>query len=182
MTSFDDIGENEWLELLGEAASLPSAPSAAVRAALELWRDHAPALPVTAGSRVRRWIAALTFDSWSTPATDAGIRSLPTESRHLLFAAAGQDIDLRIAPMTAGFVVSGQHLGPDSKGTISKGTVAWYPVDATPSPTPPRIEVTPSGEFCIEGVDRGTYRLELTFGDEQIVVAPIVVGARGNDS
>ena len=170
--------DNDWLGLLREAASLPGAPSAAVRGALELWRDQAPRAPIGPGSRVRRWVAALTFDSWATPATEAGIRSIPGEARHLLFAAAGQDIDLRIAPTTAGFVVSGQHLGPKTGGAVT-----WHPIEALPTSAPqPRIEVTPGGEFCVEGVGRGSYRLELTFGDEQIVLAPIVVGARGVES
>jgi hypothetical protein len=177
MTPIDDLGENGLLDLLGQAASLPSAPSAAVRAALELWRDHAPPTPLSAGSRVRRWVAALTFDSWATPAAAAGIRGVPSESRHLLFAAAGRDIDVRIAPMTAGFVVSGQDLGPDRVRAA-----AWHPIDASAAMPQQPVELTPSGEFCIEGVERGTYALELDFGDDDIVLAPIVVGARGIDS
>lgn len=179
MTHLDDTSEADWLALVQEAASLPSAPSVAVRTALELWRDHAPTAPLAAGGRVRRWIAALTFDSWATPATDAGIRGVATEARHLLFAAAGRDIDLRIAPTTAGFVVNGQHLGPASK-TKNAGPAAWSPLGES-SHAQQRIELTPNGEFCIEGVEPGTYRLELTFGDEDVVLAPIVVGEPSHD-
>ncbi len=173
MKPIDELPESEWLELVKEAVSLPGAPSAAVRATLELWRDHAPALPLTSG-RVRRWIAALTFDSWAMSPAEVGVRGATGEVRHLLFAAAGRDVDLRIVPLASGFVVNGQHLGSDVRGHVQ-----WHQVGAPASQPKQRVELTLSGEFSFEGVDSGTYMLELELGDEQIMLPPILVGARG---
>ncbi len=174
MKPIDDMSEREWLDLVQEAASLPAAPAAAVRAALELWRDHAPAPPLSLGAHARRWVAALTFDSWALSPVEYGVRGAG-QGRHMLFAAAGSDIDLRIVPLAAGFAVNGQHLG-----SAARGFVRWQPMGDPAAAAARSVELNPNGEFTIEGVDSGTYVLELVLnGAHAIELPPISLGVPG---
>jgi hypothetical protein len=170
MTPIDSNPEDEWLRLVREAVAMPDAPPQLLQSTLELWRTHG-ARPSASGA-LRRWIAALSFDSWSAPALAAGVRALPSEVRHLLFTTHGRDVDLRIAPLADGFALSGQHLGPDDAGHVA---LTWLAGSGEP-PARQDAALNAMGEFRLEGVRQGTYLLTVLLGDDEIVLPPIDVG------
>ena len=112
----------------------------------------------------------LTFDSWAAPALALGMRSLRAPTRHLLFSSLGRDIDLRIAQVAGAFCLTGQILGPDEAGQIE---LAPLP-DAAPAQHVGALDGL--GEFRIDGVARGQYRLCLRLGSDLITLPPIDVG------
>jgi hypothetical protein len=153
------------------AHELPSAPLAWQQAALALFQAGAAApLRDTAAALGRLVRAVLSFDSWAAPAVAAGMRSVRSPTRHLLYSAEGRDIDLRISLMAERFSLSGQVLGPDETGRI----------ELTPlqedGRTPHEGRLDALGEFRIDDVPAGLYRLTLHVGDTPIVVQPLEVG------
>ena len=171
MKPINELSDDEWAALVRQAASLQRAPAPLVRSALELWRDHAP----TRGSAsdMRRWVAALIHDSWSgAPQTASGMRDLPSDVRHLLYAGLGRDIDLRIAPLAEGYSLSGQHLGPDAQGRVE-----LRPLDGAAATPARSVPLDTSGEFSIDGVPGGIYVLTLHLDSDEIMLPPIEIGA-----
>lgn len=126
---------------------------------------------------MRRWVAALVHDSWSGAQQAAlGLRELPSDVRHLLYAGLGRDIDLRIAPLAEGYSLSGQHLGPEVQGSVELRLL-----DGTGTAAPARsVVLDTSGEFSIDGVPGGVYVLRLRFEDDEILLPPIDIGARAS--
>lgn len=119
-----------------------------------------------AQAALRQQAAVLSFDSWAAPR----MRSLRSPTRHLLFSSLERDIDLRIAPAAGAFSLTGQILGPDEAGQIE---LAPLP-DAAPAQHASTLDAL--GEFRIDGVARGHYRLSLRLGDDLITLPPIEVG------
>jgi hypothetical protein len=175
MNSITSLSDAEWLALVRDAILMPDAPPHLVAHALALWQGHRAAQQPAQGAPVlpRRWRALLSFDSWAA-APAVGMRALPAEVRQMLFAAAGCDIDLRIAPLAEGFDLSGQLLGPDARGSVElaalgrSGAVAVGPSR--------RVVLDAQCEFRIHGVDRGSYRVTLRLEDDEIVLPTIDVG------
>lgn len=164
------LPDEEWLELVRQALTMPEASPQLVLSALELWRTHGPA--PAAAATVRRWVAVLGFDSWSAPPLALGLRALPSQVRHLLFSADERDVDLRIVPEAEGFALSGQHLGPDGHGRVE---LSW--VAGGGGPSAQRVAaLNDMGEFRLEGVAEGSYVLTVRIGDDEIVLPPIEVG------
>jgi hypothetical protein len=172
MKPIHDLSDDEWLQLVQRAAALPDAPEALIRAALDLWPARQPSAVARAATTLRRVVAVLSFDSWAAPAVAAGMRALPSEVRQLLFTAMGRDIDLRIAPQGGRFALAGQVLGPDETGSLELAGSAGEASAALGA------EIDALGEFRLDGVGRGTYRLTLRVGGDEIVLPPIEVGAR----
>lgn len=168
MTALDHLSDDDLLQRLKQALqALPDAPAALQRAAIGLW----PAQPAsTLAAALHRLAAVLTFDSWAAPALALGMRSLRAPTRHLLFSSLGRDIDLRIAPVAGAFCLTGQILGPDEAGQIE---LAPLP-DAAPAQHVGALDGL--GEFRIDGVARGQYRLCLRLGSDLITLPPIDVG------
>lgn len=174
MKPLDQLSDADLGQALQRAAhELPSAPLQWQRAALALFPAASP-LRDTAVALGRLVRAVLSFDSWAVPATAAGMRSLRSPTRHLLYSAEGRDIDLRVSPQPGTqaehFSLSGQILGPDETGRIelsalSVGDGALH-----------QGELDALGEFRIDGVPPGLYRLTLHVGDAPIVVQPLEVG------
>jgi len=170
------MSEDEFAELVRQAVALPDAPSALVRAAIEQWRAAQPSpLQVVAQAIVKRLAAALTFDSWATGPLAFGVRSVPSDTRHLLFSAVGRDIDVRITPATGHFALSGQVLGPDESGIIEWAATSDESGEAAGARV---VSLDALGEFRLEGIHPGTYVLTLRMGEDEIVLPPIDVGAR----
>lgn len=168
MKPIQDLGDKEFEALARAAAELPDAPPALVRAAIDLWQT---ARPQSLAAIVRRVAAVLSFDSWTASPAAFGVRSLPADARHLLFSAEGRDIDLRIAPAADGFALTGQILGPDEAGEVR--------LMADAAGAQPQVAALDAlGEFRLEGVARGTYRLTLYVGGDEIALPPIEVGDR----
>ena len=172
MTALDRRSDEALLQRLQQAVqALPDAPAALQRSAIALWPAHgAPTLAGLAQAALRQLAAVLSFNSWAAPALAPGMRSLRSPTRHLLFSSLGRDIDLRITAAAEGFSLTGQILGPDETGQIE---LAPLP-DNSPARHVGTLDAL--GEFRIDGVARGLYRLSLRLGDDQVTLPPIAVG------
>jgi hypothetical protein len=173
MKSIDSLSDAELIQRVRRALKdLPDAPLALQQAAIELWPTTSPlaALETVARAVARRIAAALTFDSWSTPAFAHGMRSMRSPTRHLVYNAMGRDIDLRITAEAEGFGIIGQVLGPDEAG------VAELAAQDAPPAEVQRAPLDAFGEFRIEHLPAGSFLLTIAVGDDQIVLPPIKVG------
>jgi hypothetical protein len=183
MTPLDSHPDDAFGQLVRRAITeLPDAPPAWQRAAIGLW---APApgpvavLQSLARAAARQIAAALTFDSWAAPAVAHGMRSLRSPTRHLLFNAQGRDIDLRISPAAQAFALVGQVLGPDDAGSVMIERLGLEVAGSTSLPTSAGIRTAPLdslGEFRLEGLEGGLYRMTLLLGDDEIVLQTVEVG------
>lgn len=110
-------------DALARSRVLQDAPEAVIQRAIDLFAARArPATappPVAPPGVLRRLAAVLGFDSQALTPEAAGLRSAGGTGRQLLFSAEGRDVDLRIAPGTRGWQVSGQVLGPDASGRVT---------------------------------------------------------------
>ena len=176
MKPVDRLTDDEFAHLVQRAATLPDAPAELIRQAIALW----PAAPATslkdaAQAALRLVCAVLSFDSWARPAVSLGMRAGASDTRHLLFSAMGRDIDLRISSVAGRFALTGQILGPDDAGVIELATQPDEGLETSDART---AVLDAFGEFRLEGVQGGTYRITLRMGQDKIVLPPIVVGQR----
>jgi hypothetical protein len=158
---------------------LPDAPLAVQQSLIALWHSS----PLAGGQAARapkvlRQIAALlSFDSWSVPMLEHGVRSPPSPTRHLLYSAAGRDVDLRISALAESYSLYGQVLGPDESGSVELSA----PQSATESTQRVHVaELNALGEFHIDGLHQGRYRLTLRMGGDQIELPQFDVGKPDN--
>ena len=87
----------------------------------------------------------------------------------------GRDIDLRISPAADQFALTGQILGPDESGQVELATQTGDGIELADA----RVAALDAlGEFRLDGVRGGTYRLTLRLGGDEIVLPPIEVGGR----
>lgn len=161
--------DDDLAPLVKRAADLPDAPPALIGAATALWPAK-PSVAEVARSAARLLAAVLKFDSWAGAPVAFGMRSMPADTRHLLFSAMGRDIDLRIAPAEEMFALSGQILGPDESGRVE--------VNAAGTSDKRTAPIDDLGEFRVEGLPKGTYLLTLRMGGDEIALPPIEVGKR----
>ena len=174
MKPVDSLSDDEFAQLVQRAVALPDAPPTLVRAAIGLWPAARPAtLRSVADAALRLVHAVLSFDSWAQPALASGMRAGASDTRHLLFSAMGRDIDLRISPAAGRFALTGQILGPDEAGRIELAAQSGGAADHADAQVARLDEL---GEFRLDGVRGGTYRLTLRMGGDEIVLPPIVVG------
>jgi hypothetical protein len=172
------LTDDELAELVQVSAALPDAPPALVRAAVGFWQAREPSLLTQAAEAiVNRIKAVLTFDSWSTTPMALGLRSAPTEGRHLLFSAQGRDIDLRIVSAADSYVLAGQILGPDDVGSIALSVDTGSGLKSESAQTATLDEL---GGFRLANVRAGTYWMTLKLGSDAVELPPIQVGVRGN--
>ncbi len=158
--------------LAEQASRLEDAPPGWINAAVALWKvapraAFKPAQP----SLLTRITAALSFDSWATPALALGVRSMALDNRHLLYSARGRDIDLRITMAADRFALAGQILGPDESGQVELAPLGAAPGAAWSQSAP----LDALGEFRFDALGRGTYQLTLRVGGDEIALPPIVV-------
>jgi hypothetical protein len=173
MNALHRLSDDQLERLVQRAIALPDAPPALVRRAIDLWRAPCTrsAPRVAARAAWRRVGARLAFDSWARTQAARGVRAAASDTRHLLFSAEGRDVDLRISPSLELFRVSGQVLGPDACGSVEFAALHEAATDcAHAAPLDGR------GEFRLDGVRRGTYRLTLRMGRDEIVLPPVNVG------
>ena len=176
MKPVESLSDDEFVHLVHRAIALPDAPTSLVRAAIDLWPAAQPAtLTRVAQAALRLVTAVLSFDSWAQPPLALGMRSGASDTRHLLFSAMGRDIDLRISPAADHFALTGQILGPDESGLVELATQSGDDADGTAARVASLDEL---GEFRLDGVRGGTYRLTLRMGGDEIVLPPIIVGER----
>lgn len=180
MKPISQLSDADFELLVRQAAALPDAPQAWVDRACSLFAPAAPAATVgqVAQAALALVRAVLSFDSWAPAPAGMAVRSVPSDTRHMVFSAMGRDIDLRIAPAPGHFVVSGQILGPDEAGRVE---LVAAPDGAGASNTADMARSTAldaMGEFRLDGVPGGRYQLTLHLADEQVLLPPIEVGAR----
>ncbi len=169
MTPTDDRSDDAFAAQVRRAVqALPDAPAALQRRAVALW--PAAGVRQAVGAAVRRIAAVLSFDSWAAGGPALAMRSAESASRHLVYTAEGCDLDLRIAPGRGGFTLSGQVLGADAAGAVELA-------DAATAAPAVRSALDELGEFRLDGIGRGVYRLTLHVGDDQIELPPLDVGA-----
>jgi hypothetical protein len=171
MKSDDQLTDADLAALLPRAAAMPDAPPDWLRAAEDLSPRGDAAGSVARGAK-RLLAAALRFDSWAGAPLAFGMRALPSETRHLLFSAMGRDIDLRITPAAPHFALAGQILGPDESGRVELTPQAGQGEGRR------MAAIDELGEFRLDDVHSGTYRLTLRMGNDEIVLPPIEVGER----
>ena len=176
MKPIEQLSDDEFARLAQRAAALPDAPPALQRAAIGLWKAAQPSpFELAARAVINRVTAALTFDSWSAGTLAFGVRSVPSDTRHLLFSAQGRDIDVRITPSASHFAMTGQILGPDESGMIELASAAA----GTGGASGAKITTLDAlGEFRLEGIPGGSYVLRLLLGEDEIVLPPIDLGER----
>jgi hypothetical protein len=176
MKPVDTLSDDEFVHLVQRAVALPDAPSALVRAAIGLWAQReATSLADAARAGLRLVSAVLSFDSWARPPVALGMRGVAINTRHLLFTAHGRDIDLRISPAADLYALRGQILGPDEAGEVELSAASGSAPGALEARTAPFDSM---GEFRLDDVHGGTYRLTLRMGGDEIVLPPIDVGER----
>jgi hypothetical protein len=190
MKPFQSLTDDELHHQLGRAVqALPDAPLHLQRAAIGLWPaaglSGAPSLVALAQAVLTQIAAVLSFDSWALPAAVAGMRSLRSPTRHLLYSAQGRDIDLRISPSPVGsspastaFAIAGQILGPDETGSVQ---LTALQDGVTGERQTLLTQLDEMGEFRIEGLVPGSYALTLQLGGDAIVLPPLQVGGAERD-
>jgi hypothetical protein len=180
MKPLASLSDDEFTNLVQRAVALPEAPENLVRSAMALF----PAQPTTtlkdvAQAALRLVTAALTFDSWVTPGLATGMRSRPSDTRHLLFSTMGRDIDLRISPEASPqadrFALTGQVLGIDETGIVE---LTAGPDDGGDEGNVRTTALDAFGEFKLDAVLGGTYQITLRLSGDAIQLPPIVVGER----
>ena len=173
------LTDDEFADLVHAAVALPDAPPAVVRSAIALFRDAQPSPLKVAADVLQRIRAVLTFDSWATGPAALGLRSMPaqTESRHMLFSAAGRDIDLRIISSANSYVLAGQILGPDETGLVEL-SINTHQSHAAPILRSTTLDDL--GAFHLDSVNAGTYWMTLKLGHDAVELPPIQVGGRVN--
>lgn len=178
MKPVHNLPDEEFEDLVRRAAALPDAPQSWVDRAVGAFAlAGSPSIGEVARSAWRLVSAVLSFDSWAAGAQPAAVRGVPSDIRHLLFSAEGRDIDLRISPAADDFSLMGQVLGPDESGTVELEPQA-SPQAGLASAARHTTPLDELGEFRIEGLARGTYRLTLRMGGDAIALPPIQVGER----
>lgn len=175
MKPIDSLSDDELARLVKRAAALPDASPAMLAAAFGLWPParRATELRDAARAAVKLIVAVLSFDSWAQPAVATGLRAVASDTRHLLFSAKGRDIDLRINASAGRYALSGQVLGPDEAGRV---VLSAHPVEASSPGQVRETSLDALGEFRLDGVQRGTYRMTLRMAGDDIVLPPIDVG------
>lgn len=169
-------------DALRGALKLSDAPAPLVAAAVSLWPTQAATAPTgaVAGAvqqAVRKVRAVLTFDSWTTTPAALGLRSagLSRQTRHLMFSADGRDIDLRIVSAANSYVLAGQILGPEERGSVEISVDTSIDRDGPP---PRSVDLDDMGSFELESVRAGTYWMTLHFASETVELPPLPVGVR----
>jgi hypothetical protein len=176
MKPLDSLSDDEFAHLVQRAAALPDAPASLVRSAIAAFPARTTSVLQDLAERaVRLIVATLSFDSWASPALAGGMRSRPSDTRHLLFSTMGRDIDLRISPDAGTFALTGQVLGIDESGVVE--LTAQAETDAADASVR-TTSLDAFGEFRLDAVSRGTYQLTLRLSGDAIRLPPIVVGDR----
>ena len=114
-------------------------------------------------SMVRRLMAALSFDSYTT-APAFGVRSGQSASRQLVYSVDGNDIDLRVTAEEDRWVISGQVLAENC-------VAARVEIDgATGSAS---TALNDNCEFTLPPLPRGNYLLRILMPDLEIEIPPL---------
>jgi hypothetical protein len=190
MTPDPHLSDDALADLARRAAAWPDAPAPLLRAAIGLWPAPAVAGGAGAGAGaalqavLREVLALLRFDSASLSPLALGMRGAEpgSGSRQLLYSADGCDVDLRITQTGPDrWRVAGQVLGPDDSGEVllvAQDTAAGPTAAAAPSAASRHRAVLDAlGEFALDGVASGRWRLSLQLSDRVVLLPPLPLGA-----
>ena len=163
------LTDDELQQALQDSRSLEDAPPALIAQAIGVFQ-RSPISPLTRAAQALR--AALSFDSALTNPLAAGLRSVSTDQRQLLFTAQSHDIDLRIIPAQpdeAGrprWQVAGQVLGPQAEGAVQllRG-----------SETLGAVTLSELGEFRFGPIHAGPLVLHLSLSGAEIELPQVDV-------
>lgn len=114
-------------------------------------------------SLVRRLMAALSFDSFTT-APAFGVRSGQSASRQLVYSVEGNDIDLRVTAEEDRWVISGQVLAENC-------VAARVEIDGTTGSA--STALNDNCEFTLPPLPRGNYLLRILMPDSEIEIPPL---------
>ena len=156
------------LAALMRADTTEDAPAELVASTVRMFR--ARRAQGTEPGLLRRLVAALTFDSSSLqPAF--GVRSgQAAPARQLLFSAGDLDVDLRLAPGSEGWTVSGQVLGPCKGGEVE--------LLGAGGSTAARASLNELCEFTLlPPTPDGTYTLRLRFDGTEVEIPELSLRA-----
>jgi anti-sigma factor RsiW len=146
-----------------QADELLAPPPAVVARALQAFRPTAQAEGAPQ-VLVRKLLALLSFDSGITPSY--GLRSGPAPVRQMLFTVEEFDIDLRIDSSGGGWRVAGQLLGGSAGGEVKlSGAGGYY-----------SAPLTELGEFLLEPLAGGLYRLTIVMPDIELALPELLIG------
>ena len=166
MKPVSSLSDDEFAAMARRAARLPDVPPGVSKQLENLWWQKQPSV-------LSRILAVLTFDSAASPALGLAMRSAGAQPRHLLYAAAGRDIDLRIASSGSAYTLSGQVLGPDETGQLA--LTADEPA-AAGQPEVRHATLDALGSFRFEGVVAGNYRLSLLASGQEVELPTLHIG------
>src|SRR5688572_1878029 len=175
--------EKAWLERvigLMRTDTTEDAPPAVVARAQRLFQARTVGTQATqAGSTLRRIQALLHFDSLQRPLA-LGMRSGQPAARQLLLKAEDYELDMRITPAGTAWQVSGQLLGPETKGQVELRRAADR--DSSQGATGMlQAELNDLGEFNLPPTSPGVYQLLLRLDNLEVELPPVEIGA-GNGS
>ena len=165
MKPVHSLSDDEFAAMARRAAALPDVPPKLRQQLENLWWRKQPSL-------LTRILAVLTFDSAASPALGLAMRSAGAQPRHLLYAAAGRDIDLRVARLGLSFTLSGQILGPDESGRLA---LIAEPNDGGQADVR-HAALDALGTFKFEGLAAGHYRLFLLASGQEVELPPLDIG------
>ncbi len=143
--------------------SLCEPPSEIVQWGIELFQ---PVIQPASGGKIRKFIAALVFDTFDQPAL-AGMRRVGAPPRQLLFRAGDVDVDVKIESMEANdrITLVGQVLSSGAKffdntpvKLESHGIVRY------------KTRTNLVGEFSFDEVPKDTYHLSVDLPEGQITL------------
>lgn len=151
--------------LLREALRDPAAPPDVLSRAIAL-RSPLREAARKAAAAVRRLIAAPVFDAAVGFAAAAGVRGAAGTARQLLFRAEAMEVDLRIGPQGAAWVLAGQVFGAEGAREV-----------VLSSPAGSRSAMLgPTSEFSFAGLAAGRYELTVKTPELDIVIPTVEVG------
>lgn len=147
---------------------VPAPPYAIARALLAFHplARPAPIKEETPGP-LRRWLeGVLQFDSGATPAFGLRSGGEASPARQVVYTLDAYDLDLRLEPGRAAWVVAGQLLGGDATGAaVLAGEAGRY-----------ASELNDLGEFTFGDVRPGVYQLLISLPDIDLAISALSVG------
>jgi hypothetical protein len=143
------------------------APQEIIARAVSLFRSRRARAVTPELSLPQRLLAVLSFDSLQTSAA-YGIRSSQAAARQLLYVVGDYDIDLRVAPAGAAWVISGQVFGPNCTGGR---------IEVEGNERAEQLDLSEQCEFALPPLPTGNYQLRLRLSSAEIEMPELKVGA-----
>lgn len=161
----NELAHLEHLVGLMRTDTAEDAPAPVLAHAVNLFQTQPARMPVALGLR-HRLLAALRFDSIGL-APAFGVRAGEPRARQLLFSAEAHEIDLRIEPAGAAWIISGQVLGESAAGERAELHGVTGDTQAA---------FNAQSEFVLPPVAAGRYKLILHLAHVDVEVDELRIG------